>query len=296
MIENENIALLARRYGYEVDFYDCVGSTNEVALQKAKAGHSGSLWVVAEEQNQGRGRRGRIWNSPRGNLYTSLLLKMRMDQSYEEITNFDEQRAVQRAGKLGFVAGVSIAEAIKSLLSKAGKARYERGGAFSSLLCLDLIKLKWPNDLLLGRKKAAGILLEYLKIADGDYALIIGIGVNVAHTYAGAPYPTASLQSVGIEADKGDILASLIESFSKNYALFHSVDGPDIIRAAWMKHCGMLGQKIHVVSETQTWDGIFYGLDQDYNCIIKLDGGQYHFITAGDVHFGGIHSRSMNRE
>src|SRR5712692_4211667 len=126
-----------------VKFLDFVDSTNAEALRLAKARERGPLWIVAKEQSAGRGRRGRAWTSPAGNLHATLLLT---DPSPPAV-----------APQLGFVAGLALCDAV----------------AVAAPSLASRLALKWPNDLLCGGRKIAGILIE----GEGDpVAAAVGIG------------------------------------------------------------------------------------------------------------------------
>ncbi|WP_455481446.1 biotin--[acetyl-CoA-carboxylase] ligase [Bartonella sp. B12(2025)] len=249
----------ARKQGYAVESHESVDSTNLVAQRKAQAGHRGYLWVVAHEQSKGRARRGRVWSSPKGNLYSSLLL----------IDNIVHQTAAQ----LGFVAGVSVVEAVKQFIKDEKKEN-------------SVVSLKWPNDILLGGAKSSGVLLEIFKLSSQQYALVIGIGINVKYHYEDAPYPTSSLKNIGLHIETEQLFTVLTECFSKNYLLWKQTRGCDIIREKWLLYSAHLGQHVKTINNKKLIEGVFDGLDNDFNCIIKQKNGQKAIITAGDVHFG----------
>ncbi|WP_455466888.1 biotin--[acetyl-CoA-carboxylase] ligase [Bartonella sp. B39] len=253
----------AQKQGYTVESYESVDSTNLIAQQKAQAGHKGYHWVVAQEQLRGRARRGRRWSSPKGNLYSSLLLT-------DNIVH-------QTAAQLGFVAGISVVETVKQFIKDEKQTN-------------SIVSLKWPNDILLKGAKSSGVLLEIFKLPSQQYALVIGIGINVKYHYEDAPYPTSCLKSVGLYIDAEQIFTVLTEFFSKNYLLWKQSGGCDIIRKKWLLHSAHLGQHVKIINDEKIIEGIFDGLDNDFNCIIKQKNGQQAVITSGDVHFGSAAS------
>ncbi|WP_152023255.1 biotin--[acetyl-CoA-carboxylase] ligase [Bartonella bovis] len=255
----------ALKQGYVLESYESVDSTNLIAQQKANAGHRGYLWIVAEEQTQGRARRGRTWYSPKGNLYSSLLLV--------------DDIICQTAAQLGFVAGVSMAEAIKHFIKDKEN---------------NIISLKWPNDILLKGIKSSGILLELFTLIPQKYALVIGIGMNIKHHFKDAPYLTSSIKSIGLDIDKEKLFMVLTRCFSENYLLWKQLGGCDIIRKKWLLYSAHLGQPIKIVNGKKLTEGIFDGLDHDFNCIVKQKDGQKAIITAGDVYFGLAASVNTN--
>ena len=128
--------------------YETLGSTNAEALALARTGERGPLWISAKSQSAGRGRRGSPWVSPPGNLYATLLLT--------------EPSAPEQAPQLSFVAALALHDAVAACAPKLGPA----------------LKVKWPNDLLVGPAKLAGILIE--GESDPVFTVAIGIGVNCA--------------------------------------------------------------------------------------------------------------------
>ncbi|WP_185913494.1 biotin--[acetyl-CoA-carboxylase] ligase [Bartonella massiliensis] len=253
----------AQKQGYTVESYESVDSTNLIAQRKAQTGHQGYLWIVAQEQAQGRARRGRTWFSPKGNLYSSLLL-------IDDI-------ALETTAQLGFVAGVSVVEAIKQFIKDEKQTN-------------NIVRLKWPNDILLKGAKSSGILLEIFKLPSEKYALVIGIGINVKYNYEDAPYPTSSLQNIGLHIEAEQLFTVLTETFSRNYLLWKQTKGCEIIRNKWLLYSAHLGKHVKIVNDKKIVEGIFDGLDYDFNCIIKQADGRQTIVTAGDVHFGSAAS------
>ena len=128
-----------------------VGSTNSVALDYARAGDPGNLWITANRQLQGRGRRGRAWISQEGNLYASLLV---IDSAPNA-----------KIGTLPLVAALAVYNTLKPIFARTPQA----------------LAIKWPNDILVDGRKINGILLESELLPDGRMAVVIGCGINCAH-------------------------------------------------------------------------------------------------------------------
>ena len=148
--------------GFGLRQYASLDSTNDAAMRAARAGEAGPLWIVAGEQTGGRGRLGRAWASPPGNLYASLLLL--------------DPAPGAHCAELGFVAGVALARAARDLA----------GGD-------ERLRLKWPNDLMFGDAKLSGLLLESTRLLDGRLACVIGWGVNCQSHPARLAYPVTDL-------------------------------------------------------------------------------------------------------
>ncbi len=154
--------------GFRLHRFDTVGSTNDEAKALARAGAAPGTLVWATEQTAGRGRRGRAWLSPPGNLYLSLVLR--------------PDGAPSRAAQLGFVAALGLGDALAPLLGPALPLSY-----------------KWPNDLLVNGKKLAGILLESeTSAAGGVDFVVIGIGVNIRSMPDDVEFPATSLAAEGV--------------------------------------------------------------------------------------------------
>ena len=226
-------------------FKETTGSTNADAL--ALPDGEDRVAIVARRQTGGRGRMGRLWISPEGNLYVSYAVRVDSPAT---------------ASRYSFIAAVALAQA------------FERIGLSP--------RCKWPNDVLLDGKKAAGILLE----TNGKDRLVAGIGVNLASAPAGKVlYPTAAVADFGITCSPDDFLPILTERFE---ALEKSsfVD----VLSAWKERAYGIGSAVRVNLPEKTIEGIFYGLDNDGVLLLKC-GNEIKRITAGDVFFGPSEKR-----
>lgn len=244
--------------GYAVKEFAHIGSTNAEALQDAAKGEVGSVWYVTKDQRSGRGRRGREWSTQEGNLAATLLLI--------------HEYPLELAATLSFVAGLSLAEAIETLLPDTTTN----------------FQLKWPNDVLADGAKLSGILLESSILKDGRKALVIGIGVNVLHVPEGVPYAVTSLQQVGYSQDAEQLLRALAERFAINYAIWSDGQGTDAIRMLWLKRAARLGETIRVQSGGEMIEGVFTSIDSQGHLILSLPQGRKHVISAGEVFFGVV--------
>jgi len=245
----------ALQHGYRLQSHESVTSTNQLAITKARQGDAGRLWIVANEQTQGVGRRGRAWYSPAGNLYASLLL----------VTDFSPEQAAT----LGFVAGVAMAEALREVTQNTTK-----------------IRLKWPNDVLFDGEKITGILVERLTLKQGMAASIIGIGINVVHAPLQANYPVTSLKTQGLSLSSGEIFTHLSAAWAVNFDLWEREGGFESIQKKWLEFGYGLGEKIHVIRQGKIISGIFKTIDATGQLVIKTEGKGEVTISAGDVHFG----------
>jgi BirA family transcriptional regulator, biotin operon repressor / biotin---[acetyl-CoA-carboxylase] ligase len=230
---------------------DTVGSTNEEALILARAGERGPLWIMARAQSAGRGRRGRSWTSPPGNLYASLLLT---DPSPPE-----------RAPELSFVASLAVHDAV--------------GAAAPALL--GELALKWPNDLLIGDRKFAGILIE--ADSGSPRAVVVGIGVNCAHHPADTSYPATDLAAAGAAITPANLLDRISTAIPARLAQWDRGTGFTKIRADWLARAAGLGREICVQLPDGDRVGRFETLDETGRLILQLPAGAREAISSGDV-------------
>jgi BirA family biotin operon repressor/biotin-[acetyl-CoA-carboxylase] ligase len=266
----------ARSAGYRLKGYDSVGSTNTEALAAAAAGDPGGIWFAALQQTAGRGRRGRAWESPHGNLAASLLIVPDADPSV--------------AATLGFVAGVALNTALSRILPgglvKIGidGADGESGGRAAR------IALKWPNDVLADGAKLAGILLEATKLPDGRPGVVIGIGVNVVAAPAGLPYPAVSLADLGIARDAAEVFEALSDAWVESFSLWRDGEGIEAVLKRWRAAAAGIGAPVAVSRAEGVVRGVFETIDESGRLIVRTDDKSLIAITAGDVHFGATAS------
>jgi BirA family biotin operon repressor/biotin-[acetyl-CoA-carboxylase] ligase len=266
----------ARAAGYRLRGFDVIGSTNTEALQAAAAGDAGGIWFAALQQTEGRGRRGRQWASPPGNLAATLLIVPDSDPTL--------------AATLGFVAGVSMDRALSSILPggvvKLGidGADGMAGGKAAR------IALKWPNDVLADGAKLAGILLEAQKLNDGRHAIAIGFGVNAVAAPQGLPYPATSLVELGTTRSAEDIFEALSDAWVETFALWDDGRGIGEVLKRWRESAAGIGAPVAVNQNGTTVRGIFETIDDAGRLIVRADDNTRIAITAGDVHFGATAS------
>ena len=230
--------------------YETLGSTNAEALALARAGERGPLWITATTQSAGRGRRGRAWVSPPGNLYATLLLT--------------EPSPTEMAPQLSFVAALALHDAVAASAPALGPA----------------LKVKWPNDLLLGGAKLAGILIEGEN--EPVLATAIGIGVNCASHPPGTAFPATDLASAGALVAPEQLLATLAQAMLRRLAQWSRGEGFAAIRADWLKRAAGLGEPIRVRLPEREFSGRFEGLDEAGRLLVGAE-GQVIPVTAGEV-------------
>ena len=234
-----------------------VGSTNEDAKRLALAGAPEFTLIWALEQKQGRGRRGRAWSSPRGNLYLSLVLRPEV--------------AAGEAAQIGFVAAVALTETLRPLLPPGAE-----------------IALKWPNDVLIGRRKVSGILPEAVSGEAGRVeALILGIGVNVASHPEGSAWPATDLAAEGAKIALEPLLERLAAALDRWIGIWGR-EGFAPVRARWMESALGAGERMELRLEHRVLAGRFIEIDAEGALLLApTDGSPPQKIRAGEVFFPG---------
>ncbi|GAB1716064.1 MAG: Biotin--acetyl-CoA-carboxylase ligase [Nitrobacter sp.] len=254
--------------GYRLATFDSIGSTNTEALVRARAGETGPIWLATTAQTAGRGRRQRAWVTPRGNLATSIL----------EV--IDTQPAV--AATLSFAAGLALEAALQTV---SLEARMRSPGSENVTF-----HLKWPNDVLAGGRKLAGILLEAETVAHGRLAVVVGIGANVVAAPGGLPNPAVSLRDLGIDVGAEDLFRALTEAWVEFRGIWDRGRGFDDLRRLWLDRAAGVGQPVSIQSGSSTISGIFETIDDDGCLILATADGKRVAVSAGDVYFGAAAS------
>jgi len=231
-------------------FLDLVDSTNAQALRLARAGERGPLWIVAKEQSAGRGRRGRAWISPGGNLYATLMLT--------------DPAPATAAPQLGFVASLALHDAAVATAP-----------ALASRLAL-----KWPNDLLCAGRKIAGILIE----GEGEPVVVaVGIGVNCRRHPDATELPATDFATEGIEVEAATLFDHLAAAMQARLTLWNRGAGFAGIRAGWLSRALGLGQAIRVRLADRETTGCFETIDDAGRLVLRAANGEVEAVAAGDV-------------
>jgi BirA family transcriptional regulator, biotin operon repressor / biotin---[acetyl-CoA-carboxylase] ligase len=215
-------------------------------LALAEQGMAEGAWLRAGRQTGGRGRMGRAWESPEGNLYCSTLVRLRPDDPPPHL--------------LALVA----ANAVHALVAP---------------LCAGQAQIKWPNDVLVDGAKIAGILLERA----GD-AVVVGVGVNVTGHPTGLDRPVTSLAAQGAgDAEAGMLVQRLAELFGHWLSVWRA-QGLDPVRTHWLLNAHPKGAAMRVIQpDGEVVEGAFDTLDQQGMLILRLANGDARAIHAGDT-------------
>ncbi len=228
-------------------------STNSDAMRLALAGEELPLWVVAERQTGGRGRSGRTWSSAPGNLQTSVAIA--------------STAPLAQAGELALIAGVALIDAVRKISAAAP------------------VSLKWPNDVLIGRAKAGGVLVESTTARGAPgFVGVIGFGLNVVSHPEDLSASAASLAAHGIATRAEDVLDALVDAMTRWVGAWD--DGrafASVIAPAWTERALAAGERIRVVTAAGAREGRFGGIDERGYLLLDGDDGTRHTVTHGDV-------------
>jgi len=243
---------------YHLLSYDVLDSTNEEAKRLAAGGASHGAFIWAKKQTHGRGRLGREWVSPEGNLYVSVLLS--------------PPKSLEHCSELSFVAALAVAETIAAIVP----ASYE-------------VTCKWPNDILMRGLKLGGILLESFTMQDAyGYEktwVIVGVGINIDSHPSHVLFPATSLRDAGLEIISAKIVLSrFIYHFIHRYDAWVK-KGFKETQKEWMNFAWRLGHPLTVTVGDATLEGIFDGIDASGRLLLRHASGAITGVVAGDVVF-----------
>jgi BirA family biotin operon repressor/biotin-[acetyl-CoA-carboxylase] ligase len=237
--------------GYRLITRDVVGSTNDEARALIAAGAKQGAVVWAESQTAGRGRHGRDWISPPGNLYCSITLRPAVE------TN--------RLPEMAFVAALAVRDAVVGVVPADVP-----------------VELKWPNDVLVQGRKVAGILIEAEKLPDeARTALIVGIGINIVSAPRETTHPATCLSAVTRAPRVTRLVSSVVAALDRRMAIWIR-GGFGAIRRDWIDHAYKLGSQI---TSSSGVTGAFAGLDDTGAIIIALTDGERHRLVSGSVRY-----------
>jgi BirA family biotin operon repressor/biotin-[acetyl-CoA-carboxylase] ligase len=240
--------------GYRLIAREAVGSTNDEARDLIAAGAAQGAVIWAESQTAGRGRYGRDWISPPGNLYCSIIMRPKVEQAH--------------LSEISFVAALAVRDAILPALPRDAA-----------------VELKWPNDVLASGRKVAGILVEAERLPDeARTALIVGVGINIVSAPREASYPATCISALARAPRVSRLLSSLVAALDRRVELW-TRNGFAAIRQEWMNHAyGVGGQ----VTSSTGISGTFTGLDDTGAIIIAMTDGEQRRLVSGSVRFSEL--------
>ena len=241
---------------FDIHKFDTVTSTMDLAIEAAETGAAEGYVVTAESQTHGRGRRGRVWTSPPGaGVYLSLVLRPPV--------------AVMNGRLLALLtlaAGVAVRDALRQVTGIEAR-------------------LKWPNDVLMGLRKVAGILAEGINIGTPDQTVVLGIGVNVAD---GAHLESAGVQGTALERESarridGDLVRDeVLGAVASAYERLSRGEADDILRAWRAAATGVVGAKVEWDGPEGAVQGTTNGID-DHGALLVRTADNLHRVTGGEL-------------
>lgn len=239
---------------FKIEAYDEVPSTNDIAKELWHAGRPEGTVITANVQTRGRGRMGRRWISPTGNLYCSVILK--------------PKKPIRSLSELSFVAALAVGETIADFFPEKKAVTY-----------------KWPNDVLVGGQKIAGILLETEGSQPDAQDVIVGVGINCASYPDQVTYPATSLADwMGTTPDPKNVLSD----FLKNLRLYYNKwlkDGFSVIRPMWLEKAHGMGGKITLAVNGRVFTGAFLDINDRGELLVRNYQGEIDVISSAEVLF-----------
>ncbi len=252
-----NRHLKTKTFGRVIRFYREVESTNDVAFDLAKKDAKEGTVVIADAQTKGRGRLQRKWISPPGvNLYMSVIFRPSISSKDATI--------------LTLVSAIALYEAVNSYGIKC--------------------QIKWPNDLLVNRRKVAGVLTEMEPDGDRVQFVLVGLGINLNMTRSMmndlmgevSEIATSVMEESGHEVDRSEFAANVINLLETWYEVFNSKGKPAVI-SEWKKRWGDLDKRVRVRINRNLIEGVAYDLDDDGFLLLRKDNGEVERIIVGDL-------------
>lgn len=234
----QNLSLVQRIY-----FFETIDSTNAFGISLVRQNAISGTLILSEEQTQGKGRLGRNWISLRGvGLWFSVIL---------------EVKQIEKKPLLSLLFAASLVKILREMDFKAS--------------------VKWPNDVLVNRKKVSGILAQATSRSD---LVVVGIGINVNHEILPENLPNASslLLESAEKIDRLELLYKFLTEVEKNI-------GKSVKEwlAFWEKNCDFIGEEVRLTSNAEVFEGIFCGISVEGKLILKLRNGELKFFQAGDT-------------
>ncbi len=235
---------------YTIHHFPTLESTNVTAFEKARSKNLFDREIIlTDQQTGGKGRQMRVWSSPQGNLYFSLLLQPQVE--------------LAKIPQISFVAITALRLAVESLVKH------------------HKISNKWPNDLLIDQKKVAGLLLESEISQNICEFVVVGIGVNLLSNPQQTIFPASNLKNFGVEISAEIMLKSFLDEFEKLYQNWLDF-GFAGIRKLWLQAAFRLNEEITVKNKDKEIRAIFRDLDNEGNLVLEI-AGNIEKISAADI-------------
>lgn len=268
--ESEIVSRLHTKWaGSKVYYYDVTGSTNNDAKRCGEEGDPHGTVVVADIQNAGKGRRGRGWQTLSGTaLAFTILLR--------------PEFAPDKASMITLVMALSVAEAVEEVLAGAEEA---------------VTTIKWPNDIVLNKKKICGMLTEMTMTPEMDEIqyVVVGAGINVNNAapeeFQEEIRKTATSLKIetGRHVSRAKLLEKVLLRFEDNYATFLETLDMSGLREAYECHLQGIGSEVRVLDPAGEYTGISHGIDDKGELIVEKENGEKVLVYAGEVSVRGLY-------
>ena len=242
------------------EIFDTLPSTQNLCLDRLRAGKPGPGWILTREQTKGLGRHGRTWVGIRGNFMASRFERMTID--------------VRSVPQLSFVTAVALYEMLRPMVPDTDAA----------------LRIKWPNDILHKSRKLAGILVQTETTPEPTrLGIVIGVGVNLAAAPIIEAYPTCSLRDIGADRkiDPVVFLHKLDGHLDGVINLWRDKGFGDIARA-WLKRAYGRDMRLSLTHEGAPVSGVLHGLDAFGALQIVADDAQTYTVTGGDIDYAAV--------
>lgn len=259
--EAEIKSLLKTKWaGCKVMYYDETDSTNNRAKDSGeKGGFHGTLFI-ADKQNAGKGRRGRAWESPpEKSIYMTILLRPGITPD--------------KAPMLTLVMGLSVAEGIRRVSGVKAE-------------------IKWPNDIVINKKKVCGILTEMATEIECVHYVVIGVGINVNQQHFPEEIKemaTSLYNETGNTYKRSELIAAVLEQFEKNYEAFLKAGDLSDVKEVYDSILVNCGQEVKVLEPGNEYRAVAEGINKAGELIVTLPDGQKKNVFAGEVSVRGIY-------
>ncbi len=246
--------------GKHLLYFDVTGSTNTEAKKQAENGAPEGLLVVADKQESGKGRRGRSWESPSGsNIFMTILLRPSF--------------APEKASMTTLVMALSTAQAITDVSGLKAE-------------------IKWPNDIVINKKKVVGILTELAMEADYIQYLVCGVGINVnqAEIPENIKNTATSLYlEGGKRINRAGLIKRVMEHFEENYEIFYQRGDMSGLLKAYNERLVNKGAQVRVLDPLGEYEGISHGINEKGELLVEKEEGHIENVFAGEVSVRGIY-------
>lgn len=240
--------------GFALRHVPSIGSTSATLMEDALNGATGPVWLVADEQVDGKGRRGRFWHSPKGNLYASLLLS--------------EPAPGVHVAQLSFVLALALRDAVCQIAETQGVTDLQ-------------IEVKWPNDLMINGNKCAGLLLEGGMKGQSRF-VIVGMGVNLAFHPEKSNHPASNFAELDLNTSPAHFFAFLSDAVARRLSQWARGSNFAQIRADWLAHAYKMGEVMRINANAESYEARLEGVDPTGGLIVDHMGRQ-RIVTAGEI-------------